>query len=296
MTRRLVPPFAFFLVFAVVMTGRAQQDPLQGRWEGMVRSVQGERKATVSFKKEGETYSGSISGVTGTTEIPFKEIKRDGEKVTAVVQIDAPQGQVTVNFDFVLKGETLDGKGEVNLGAQKLGFTYDLKRVGDVFAKKDLSPVQKLDYFVGQWKFEMVARESPLGPGGELKGQMTFDRVLDGTFLESRFETETGQDVLRGNGFIGFDPASKLYTYFEYRNNGIVMFNTGTWTGPGIRLEAVPVQVKGQTLRLRRAISVISENTFTLVEEFSQDGGPFQRLGNGTFTKVVGAGPTANPK
>jgi hypothetical protein len=296
MTRRLVLTFAFLLLCSAGMPGRAQQDPLQGRWAGMVKSVQGERKATVTFKKEGETYSGAISGVSGTTEIPFKEIKRDGERVTAVVQIDAPQGQVTVNFDFVLKGETLDGKGEVNLGAQKLGFTYDLKRVGDLVAKKDLSPEQKLDYFVGQWNFEMVARESPLGPGGELKGQMTFDRVLDGKFLESRFEAAAGKDVLRGSGFIGFDSASKLYAYFEHRNNGIVMFNTGTWIGPGIRLEAAPVQVKEQTLRLRRAISVISENTFTLVEEFSQDGGPFQRLGNGTFTKVVAADSTANPK
>jgi Protein of unknown function (DUF1579) len=296
MARRLVLAFAFLSLWAAATPGRAQQDPLQGRWEGMVRSIQGERKATVSFKKEGETYSGAISGVSGTTEIPFKEIKRDGEKVTAVVQIDAPQGPVTVNFDFVLKGETLDGKGEVNLGAQKLAFTYDLKRVGDLVAKKDLSPEQKLDYFVGQWRFEMVARDSPLGPGGELKGQMSFDRVLDGKFLESRFEAGAGKDVLRASGFIGFDSASKLYTYFEHRNNGIVMFNTGTWTGPGIRLEAAPVQVKGQTFRLRRAISVVSENTFTLVEEFSQDGGPFQRLGNGTFTKVGAAGATANPK
>lgn len=286
MTRRVVLALAFFLASSARMPVRAQPDPLQGRWEGMVRSLQGERKATVSFKKEGEAYSGFISGIGGTTEIPFKEIKRDGENVTAVVQIDAPQGPVTVNFNFVVKGEILEGKGEVNLGAQKLGFTYDLKRVGDLVAKKDLTPEQKLDYFVGQWRFEMIARDSPLGPGGNLEGQMTFDRILDGKFLESRFEAKAGKDVLQGGGFIGFDSGSSLYTYFEHRNNGVALFNTGTWTGPGIRLEAVPVRVNGQTFRLRRVISVVSQNTFTLVEEFSQDGGPFQRLGNGIFTKI----------
>jgi len=43
---------------------------------------------------------------------------------------------------------------------------------------------------------------------------------------------------------------------------------------------------KGQTFRLRRVITVVSQNTVTLVDEFSQDGGAFQRLGNGTFTKI----------
>src|SRR2546426_512146 len=113
--------------FVILFTSSAcaEQDPLQGRWEGMVRAPQGERRATVTFKREGDSYTGAISGVGGTTEVPFKEIKVDGDKVNAKVQIDGPQGSVAVTFDFVLKGETLEGKGELNLGTQNFTFSYE---------------------------------------------------------------------------------------------------------------------------------------------------------------------------
>jgi hypothetical protein len=34
----------------------------------------------------------------------------------------------------------------------------------------------------------------------------------------------------------------------------------------------------------------MSATTFKISEEFSVDGGPFERLGDGTFTKVVSEG------
>ena len=278
-------------VVLLASTAWAEQDPLQGRWEGMVRAPQGERRATVTFKREGDSYKGAISGVSGTTEVPFKEIKVDGEKVNAKVQVDAPQGSVVVNFDFVLKGETLEGKGELNLGTQKFTFSYEMKRVGDLVVK-EVTPEQKLEYFVGQWNFEMTGRESPLGPGGGLKGSMSFARVMDGRFLESRIEGKGDGSFLQGAGYIGYDAANKIYTFFESQNNGAAMLSTGTWTGPGIRLETVPLQIKGQSVRLRRAISVVSDSTFTIKEEISLDDGPFQRLSSGTFTKVASSSAT----
>ena len=70
----------WILFTLTILPAWAQQDPLQGRWEGMARSSQGERKVTVSFKKEGGAYTGVISGVGGGTEVPFKEVKLEGEK------------------------------------------------------------------------------------------------------------------------------------------------------------------------------------------------------------------------
>ncbi len=286
---------SLFLLITKTTIVWGQQDPLQGRWEGMVRSQQGERRATVTFKKEGDSYTGAISGVGGTTEIPFKEIKVDGDKVNAKLQIDAPQGSVVVNFDFVLKGESLEGKGEVNLGAQTFTFAYDMKRVGDLVVKQ-VTPEQRLDYFVGQWSFEMTGRESPLGPGGTVKGIMSFARVMDGNYLESHIDGKGEGVSLQGVGYVGYDGANRVYTFFESQSGGVAMMSTGTWTGPGIRLETLPVQVKGQSIRLRRAISVVSDATFTIKEEISLDGGPFQRLANGTFTKVLSSTSKTDPK
>jgi len=39
--------------------------------------------------------------------------------------------------------------------------------------------------------------------------------------------------------------------------------------------------------QLRRVISVMSPTAFDVTEEFSVDGGPFKRLGNGHYTKLT---------
>src|SRR5262245_5388528 len=148
-----------FLVACACLAPAARAQQLEGRWQGMMKSAQGERQATVTIRKDGQTYMGSISGIGGTTELRSEEIGRRGDRVSGRRQIDAPQGSITVNFDFVLKGDTLAGKGEANVGAQALNFTYEMKRLGDVVAKQEVDPARKLDYFQGEWSFEMVARE-----------------------------------------------------------------------------------------------------------------------------------------
>jgi len=280
-------PFLVCLFLGWVCLGapvRAQQ--LEGRWQGMMKSPQGERQATVTIRKEGETYLGSISGIGGTTELPLKEIRREGDRVIAKMQIDAPQGAITVNFDFVLKGDTLAGKGEANVGAQVLNFTYEMKRLGDVLAKQEVDPARKLDYFLGEWSFEMVARESPFGPAGNLTGTLMFSPVLDNRFLESRLDCKADTGPFQKSGFAGWDPGSKSYTFFDSVPGGIATMSSGAWVGPAIRIESAPVRAGGKTFHVRRVLSIISDNSFSVRDEFSVDGGPFQRLGNGTFSRT----------
>src|SRR5262245_54425217 len=88
----------------------AQQDKLEGRWEGKVQTVQGERATTVIFKKEGDGYTGRTPSMRAGQEILIKEIKIDGEKVTAKADVDAPQGSVTIKYTFTLAGETMKGE------------------------------------------------------------------------------------------------------------------------------------------------------------------------------------------
>jgi|SRR2546427_1680408 len=278
-------------VIGLAATGvRTQESRLDGRWQGMVRSAQGERRGTVTIRKEGDRYVGSLSGFSGTTELPFQEIRREGDRVTAKMQVDVLQGSAVVNFDFVVKGDTLEGKGELNLGAQALTFTYEMKRIGDVLVKQEVDPLRRLDYFAGEWSFEMTARESPFGPGGSLKGTASFTPVLENRFLESRLECKVDAGLFQKSGFIGYDFGNKTYTFFENLPGGIASFSAGQWVGPAIRAESAPLQVKDQTYRLRRVLSVVSDNSFTVKDEFSVDGGPFQRLGNGTFSKLPQSG------
>lgn len=123
-----------FLLGMLVFSGLAlwaQKDPLQGLWEGKVKSQRGELAARVTFTKAGNEYTGTISGPTGTGEFPFKEVKLDGNKVSARVEFQTQRGPTTVTFRFNLKGESLKGKGEVAMGRQQMEFDYELNRTSE---------------------------------------------------------------------------------------------------------------------------------------------------------------------
>ncbi|HSF25481.1 MAG TPA: hypothetical protein VLE20_14745, partial [Blastocatellia bacterium] len=54
-----------------------------------------------------------------------------------------------------------------------------------------------------------------------------------------------------------------------------------------IRFTIDPIKVKGQTVQLKRVISIVAAHSFTVTEELSEDGGPFVRLGSAVYSKVL---------
>jgi hypothetical protein len=294
----------------------AQQDKLEGRWEGKVQTVQGERATTVIFKKDGAGYTGRTPSMRAGQEILIKEIKIDGEKITAKADVDAPQGSVTINYTFTLAGETMKGEGAVDFGGQKFTFDIDLKRVSnDTAGPLDsqsqtqaqtqtqsqtqtgsqqrsrasvAQPQQKqsIDYFAGQWSFKYIGRESALWPAPR-EGVVTFTKRADGKSVEGATEGRSDGNLFKETSVITFDEASRMLTFSEKLASGVVLNSKGDWTSPiSIRFSIEPVKVKGQTLQLRRTISVVAAHTFTIAEELSEDGGPFVRLGSAVFTRA----------
>ena len=298
---------AILIICLIGATAWAGQDPLEGRWTGKVQSIQGEREATVTFKKSGSDYTGAVSGLRGNSEVPFKEVKLDGSKVTAVTEVESPQGTLVINYNFVLAGETLKGIGEIDFGGQTFSFDFDLKRSGD--AAQPAAPSrragsddgqqrgrsrvpqpqqeQTLEYFVGQWTFEWLGRESALGPGRR-EGTVTFTLSPDGKTLESRTEAKSYDGAFQESAVITFDGEKKILSFTESRSNGVRIISKGDWSSPiAIRFAVEPVKVKDQTIQLRRKIEVISGHSFSVTEEISEDGGPFVRLGSALYSKVM---------
>ena len=118
--RRSFIVLATIVLVQLLVAAMAQQDRLQGRWEGTAKSFQGERPTTVIFKKEADAYTGTITTMQG--QVPFKKIKVDGDNVTANTEVDSPQvGTVIINYKFVLHGETLTGEGAVEVGKTQIG-------------------------------------------------------------------------------------------------------------------------------------------------------------------------------
>jgi hypothetical protein len=276
-------------------------DRLEGRWVGTVEGLQGKQLAVATFKKDGDKYTGSITGLRPGMEAALKDIKLAGDKVTARTEIETPQGSVVVNYDFVVQGDALKGKGEAEFGGQTYGFDFDLKRGGEAPSGQQSQPPpaqprrevpqpqqkQSLSYFAGQWKFNWIGRESALGPAPR-EGTTTFTLRNDGKSLDVRTEGKSDGKTFNESAVITFDEGTKIMTFSERLANGIQIQSTADWRSPiSIRFTIDPIKVKGQTLLLKRIISVVAAHSFAVTEELSENGGPFVRLGSAIYTRVA---------
>jgi hypothetical protein len=289
------------IVLLIQAVGVAQStDQLEGRWVGTVEGLQGKQAAVATFKKEGDKYTGTITGLRPGMEASLKDIKLDGDKVTAKTEIETPQGTVAVTYDFVVQGDTLKGKGEAEFGGQTYGFDFDMKRGGEAAAgpqqpqppppprREVPQPQQKqsLNYFVGQWTFKWVGRESPLGPAPR-EGTATFTVRPDGKTIDLRVEGKADEKPFKESAVIVWEEATKMMTVSERLANGVQIQSKGDWRSPiSIRFTIDPIKVKGQTVLLKRIISIVAAHSFTVTEELSEDGGAFVRLGSAVYSKV----------
>lgn len=295
---------AAYLVVLLLSIAAFAQDPLTGRWEGKTQGPRGEQDTTIIFKKEGEAYKGSTS-LMGR-EVIIKDIKIEGDKMTAKADVEAPQATITINYNLTLTGETIKGQGALDFGGQAITFEMNLKRVsanpdapvtaaaprpqGGRPRNDVLQPQQKqsLDYFVGQWNFRYMGRESALGPAPR-EGVVTFTKNTDGKTLTALTEGKTDGVVYKEIAAVTFDEATKMMTFSEKRANGVRLSSKADWSSPiSIRFTVDPIKVKGEELQLRRIISIVAAHSFTVTEELSEGGGPFVRLGNAVYSKVGG--------
>lgn len=298
--RRALIFVSIVLLVQALAFGGTQQDKLEGRWAGTVDGIQGQQPATATFKKEAGKYSGSISGLRPGADAVLKDINLDGDKVTAKTEVDTPQGNVVVSYAFVVQGETLKGKGEVEFGGQTYTFTFDLKRGGEMPAAAGATqaqpparrevpqPQQKqsISYFVGEWSYSWIGRESALGPAPR-EGTTTFTLRPDGKSLDVRTAGKSDNTSFNESAVVTWDEATKMLTFSEKLANGVQVQSKGNWRSPiSIRFTVDPIKVKGQTLQLKRIISIVAAHSFTVTEELSENGGPFVRLGSAVYTKV----------
>ena len=113
-------------------TQSPQAKGVEGRWTGNMQIPNGgEMEMGVTFKKDKDVYTGSITAAGMPEERPFKSVKVDGDQVLAQAEFETPNGNITVNYTFTLKDDTLKGKGEVDFGGQKMAFDINLKRAAE---------------------------------------------------------------------------------------------------------------------------------------------------------------------
>ena len=304
--KRITLMMTLCLVAVVLsVTAFAQSDKLAGKWEGTTKAPQGEQATTATFKQEGGALTGTITGMRG--DMALKDVKVEGDKVTAKADVDTPQGALTINYEFKLAGNELKGTGSLNFGGTPFSFDIDLKRAAEGAAVAAAAPApvgprqpprptsvaqpqqkQSIDYFVGEWNFRYVGRESALGPAPR-EGVLTLTKAADGKTLNGTVVGKHEGGAYQESVVIVYDEAAKTMSFTEKRPANVTLASVGDWSSPiAIRFKVDPVKAKSQTLQLRRTISIVAAHSFTVTEELSEDGGPFVRLGNAIYSKAEG--------
>jgi hypothetical protein len=145
---------------------------------------------------------------------------------------------------------------------------------------------QGVEYLAGTWSLVWTGRESPITPGPR-SGTVVFARQGAGNLLTMTGDGKTDAGTAyKETGTFEWDAEKKALAIKERLSVGTEIQGTGDWSSPlSVRFESQPVQVQGQTLKLRRTYSILSAVSFSVAEELSTNGGPFQRLGNGQYLK-----------
>jgi hypothetical protein len=240
----------------------------------------------ITIAKKGDVYVGSTNGLNASSESALKRLTVDGAKVSLEAADDSKLGVVSLAADLALEGNTLKGAGRVSVGAQKFDVTLALQRRPRAEA---IQPhvEQRVDYFVGRWKFEYLGAEYPPLSAGGRSGTMTFTRAGAANFVTGRLEGELLGKPYQEQMSIELDPETNMLAVVEKRPEGVELVSVASWRSPiAITFQTSPVQANGKTYQLRRLLSVMSPTAFDVTEEFSVDGGPFKRLGNGHYTKL----------
>lgn len=141
------------------------------------------------------------------------------------------------------------------------------------------------DYLAGTWAFTWTGRESAVTIGPR-SGTVTFARQGDLLDITSEGTAEGSGVRFRETGSAQWNEAAKSLSFKEALSNGVQLAGVGDWSSSlAIRYQSEPVRIGTQTVRVRRVYSIVAPHAFTLDEELSVDGGPYQRLGKGTFTR-----------
>ncbi len=147
---------------------------------------------------------------------------------------------------------------------------------------------QGVEYFIGSWSFSWTGRESPV-TAGPREGTMVVARRGTSNVLEMISEGKVADTnaAFKETGTAEWDEAKKTLSLKETLANATQISGTGDWSSPlAIRYESLPAQAGTQSVRIRRSYAILSAQSFSIAEEISIDGGPFQRLGNGLYTKI----------
>lgn len=170
---------------------------------------------------------------------------------------------------------------------------------GILTTETDAQPKFSMDYFVGQWAFESNVPESPLGPGGPVRGYEIVRNVWDGRYWDVTIKAEGPDGLFTGKGIILYQDtfAGQAYTRYEV-TRGIALLKTGNLGCDlggtcNLHFETPPFEHNGARIQLRGRYYLTSPFAYRLTTEISVDKGDYRNFGTTLYTKDNKARPAA---
>jgi hypothetical protein len=151
--------------------------------------------------------------------------------------------------------------------------------------------VQKLAYFVGNWK--EVGKSTMHGAIGPVSSTQKWEWTSGGFFVVGHSDNKSPMGDFTMMAVLGYDPSTKMYSYNAFDSwgelitaKGTVSGDTWTWTSE--------MMMEGKSMKTRVTEKEVSETQYTLKFESSTDGGSTWTSGmETTLTKVTAAAPAA---
>lgn len=231
-------------------------------------------------------YAGFVSGLIGNT-VPLTPVTAEDGHLTASASVDTDLGRVSVRYELTLSedGDVLSGSQHVGLGALSAPFDLELKRR----RRRDVPQPQveqRLGYFLGAWEFDYTGGEFPPLSRETRSGVVTFTQRGAAPFVDGVVTGEVYGERYSEQSLIGYDETSHVLVFKETLSTGTELLSVADWSSSiAINFVTSPVEADGQVYRRRRVFSMTSETAFRVTEEFSVDGGPYRRLGDGIFRR-----------
>lgn len=147
------------------------------------------------------------------------------------------------------------------------------------------------EYFNGKWTFEWDVPEGLLGPEGHITGTTTY-KPVDGKFYEAETEATGPGGPFKIKELIAYYRENKTLARYVTDSRGLSYMQIGRIGGDlggyfNIYYEGSPITYKGQSIRIKSAVHLLSPLNYKVETTVSVDGGKFMSYGIPWWRKQV---------
>jgi hypothetical protein len=105
---------------------QTKADPV-GTWKCAYEIGEQKRESTLKITKDGDKLAGTMSW-PDQKEAKLKDVKLKDAELTFSADRELMDNKLTVEYKFKIEGDTLKGKGAVDIGGEKREFDIEAKR------------------------------------------------------------------------------------------------------------------------------------------------------------------------